>query len=83
MFEGIFDCLQEIGARSEGIGHDPYRDFAGKHVHFIGIGGISMSGLAEILLERGYRVSGSDLRQSGLTARLKSKGATVYQGHNA
>lgn len=59
------------------------RDFAGKHVHFIGIGGISMSGLAEILLERGYRVSGSDLRQSGLTARLKSKGATVYQGHNA
>jgi UDP-N-acetylmuramate--alanine ligase len=59
------------------------RDFTGKHVHFIGIGGISMSGLAEILLERGYRVSGSDLRQSGLTARLERKGAAIYQGHNA
>ena len=43
------------------------RDFAGRHVHFIGIGGISMSGLAEILLSKGYKVSGSDLKLSGLT----------------
>lgn len=59
------------------------RDFAGRHVHFIGIGGISMSGLAEILLSKGYKVSGSDLKLSGLTSRLQSKGAQVYQGHNA
>jgi len=59
------------------------RDFANKHVHFIGIGGISMSGLAEILLCKGYKVSGSDLKLSGLTSRLQSKGAVVYLGHNA
>ena len=59
------------------------RDFAGRHVHFIGIGGISMRGLAEILLSKGYKVSGSDLKLSGLTSRLQSKGAQVYQGHNA
>ena len=40
------------------------------HVHFIGIGGISMSGLAEILLERGFTVSGSDARESELTKKL-------------
>ena len=40
------------------------------HVHFIGIGGISMSGLAEILLDEGFRVSGSDARESALTRRL-------------
>ncbi len=59
------------------------RDFAGRHIHFIGIGGISMSGLAEILLGKGYRVSGSDLKLSGLTARLEDKGAAIYQGHSA
>ena len=59
------------------------RDFAGRHVHFIGIGGISMSGLAEILLEKGYKVSGSDLQQSRLTKRLEDNGAIIYQGHNA
>ncbi|NLC42930.1 MAG: UDP-N-acetylmuramate--L-alanine ligase [Clostridiales bacterium] len=59
------------------------RDFTGKHIHFIGIGGISMSGLAEILLEKDYRVSGSDLQASGLTKRLHDNGAQVYQGHDA
>ena len=59
------------------------RDFAGRHVHFVGIGGISMSGLAEILLEKGYTVSGSDLKLSGLTARLQANGATIYQGHHS
>ncbi len=51
------------------------------HVHFIGIGGIGMSGIAEILLLMGYKVSGSDLIQSSVTERLKSLGATVFNGH--
>lgn len=50
------------------------------NVHFIGIGGISMSGLAEILLEAGFKVSGSDRAPSELTERLTSEGATVYYG---
>lgn len=65
------------------MGTHHIRNFTGRHIHFIGIGGISMSGLAEILLERGYRVSGSDLKPSALTARLENKGATIYQGHGA
>lgn len=52
------------------------------HVFFIGIGGISMSGLAEILLSEGFKVSGSDRQQSSLTETLTAKGATVYYGHN-
>ena len=54
-----------------------------QRVHFIGIGGIGMSGIAEILLNLGYAVSGSDLRQSTITDRLVSLGATVFQGHAA
>src|SRR5580698_8396523 len=54
-----------------------------QRVHFIGIGGIGMSGIAEILLTLGYAVSGSDLRQSSITDRLGSLGATVFQGHAA
>lgn len=53
------------------------------HVHFIGIGGISMSGLAEILLSRGFTVSGSDSQSSPLTKRLESLGAAVYYGQRA
>ena len=53
------------------------------HIHFIGIGGISMSGLAEILMDRGFTVSGSDCTLSGLTERLEQKGATVYCGQTA
>ncbi len=52
-------------------------------VHFIAIGGIGMSGIAFTLLHRGYRVSGSDLTSSGITARLAEAGATVYRGHSA
>lgn len=52
-------------------------------IHFIGIGGIGMSGIAEILLELGYKVSGSDLGESAVTERLKSKGAVIYKGHEA
>lgn len=51
-------------------------------VHFIGIGGISMSGLAEILLENGYKVSGSDAKSSNILKRLENKGAIVSIGHN-
>lgn len=52
-------------------------------IHFIGIGGISMSGLAEILLTEGFRVSGSDSRKSDLTEQLAAKGAVIYYGQRA
>ena len=54
-----------------------------QRVHFIGIGGIGMSGIAEILLTMGYAVSGSDLRRSPVTERLEDLGAIVYSGHAA
>jgi UDP-N-acetylmuramate--alanine ligase len=54
-----------------------------QRVHFIGIGGIGMSGIAEILLTMGYSVSGSDLRKSPATERLAELGATIYVGHAA
>ena len=54
-----------------------------QRVHFIGIGGIGMSGIAEILLNLGYAVSGSDLRHSSITERLVRLGATVFLGHAA
>jgi UDP-N-acetylmuramate--alanine ligase len=58
--------------------------FAPSHrIHFIGIGGIGMSGIAEILLTMGYSVSGSDLRRSAVTDRLASMGAVIYEGHAA
>ncbi len=50
------------------------------HVHFIGIGGISMSGLAQVLLQKGFVVSGSDIRESHITEHLKTLGATIYIG---
>ena len=53
------------------------------HIHFIGIGGISMSGLAEILLEEGFTVSGSDNKESALTVHLSQNGATVFYGQKA
>ncbi|HXR78216.1 MAG TPA: UDP-N-acetylmuramate--L-alanine ligase [Bryobacteraceae bacterium] len=54
-----------------------------QHVHFVGIGGIGMSGIAEVLLSLGYEVSGSDLRSSPITERLVRLGARVLIGHNA
>ena len=53
-----------------------------KRIHFIGIGGISMSGLAEILIKNSYKVSGSDMQSSHITNKLKEKGAEIYIGHN-
>ena len=52
-------------------------------IHFIGIGGISMSGLAEILMEEGFRVSGSDSQKSELTEQLEARGAKVFYGQRA
>lgn len=54
-----------------------------QHFHFVGIGGIGMSGLAEILLTMGHQVSGSDLKHSPTTRRLETLGATVFEGHAA
>jgi UDP-N-acetylmuramate--alanine ligase len=53
------------------------------HIHFVGIGGIGMSGIAELLLNLNYKVSGSDLKSSDITARLQHLGGKVYEGHAA
>jgi len=51
------------------------------HIHFVGIGGIGMSGIAELLINLGYKVSGSDLKLSPITERLEKKGGLIFQGH--
>lgn len=55
----------------------------GQHVHFIGIGGIGMSGIARVLLEMDWKVSGSDLKSSSITGGLEEMGARIYVGHRA
>ena len=57
--------------------------FMVKHLHFVGIGGTGMCGIAEVLLNLGYTVSGSDLAVSPVTERLQALGAVVHQGHDA
>jgi UDP-N-acetylmuramate--alanine ligase len=54
-----------------------------QRIHFVGIGGIGMSGIAEVLLTLGYKVSGSDLKSSSVTERLAEKGAIIFEGHRA
>src|SRR3990172_39797 len=54
-----------------------------QHIHFVGIGGIGMSGLAEVLLNLGYQISGSDLVDTSLTQRLQHLGVSFYLGHRA
>jgi UDP-N-acetylmuramate--alanine ligase len=54
-----------------------------KHIHFVGIGGSGMNGIAEVLLNLGFQVSGSDLADSAVTQRLQTLGATIHQGHDA
>ena len=54
-----------------------------KHIYFVGIGGVGMSGIAEVLLNLGYKVSGSDLKLTETTERLQRLGATILQGHRA
>ncbi|MCY4540118.1 MAG: UDP-N-acetylmuramate--L-alanine ligase [Chloroflexi bacterium] len=55
----------------------------GQHIHLIGIGGAGLSAIARILLQRGFSVSGSDLRPSGVTAALQDEGARIHHGHHA
>src|SRR2546428_347152 len=59
----------------------PFHNF--QRVHLVGIGGVGMSGIAEGLLTLGYSVSGSDLKSSVITERLRNLGATIYEGHRA
>src|SRR5690625_7971959 len=54
-----------------------------RRIHFIGIGGAGMSGIDDVLINPGYEVSGSGLRESSVTQRLSNMGATVYIGHRA
>jgi UDP-N-acetylmuramate--alanine ligase len=54
-----------------------------QRIHFVGIGGIGMSGIAEVLLNLGYKVSGSDLKSSAVTQRLAGLGAIIFEGHRA
>jgi UDP-N-acetylmuramate--alanine ligase len=54
-----------------------------KHVHFVGIGGVGMAGIAEVLLRQGYTVSGSDIAENTLTQWLRVMGAQIYRGHEA
>ncbi len=54
-----------------------------KHIHFVGIGGIGMSGIAELLLNLGYKVSGSDLHGSAITGNLSRLGGVIFQGHRS
>jgi UDP-N-acetylmuramate--alanine ligase len=54
-----------------------------KRIHFVGIGGVGMSGIAEVLNNLGYRVSGSDVKSSEITRRLQAAGVTVFEGHAA
>ena len=54
-----------------------------KHIHFVGIGGIGMSGIAEVLINLGFKVSGSDIEKSSITDRLESLGAEISFGHSA
>ncbi len=54
-----------------------------KRIHFVGIGGVGMGGIAEVLLSHGYRVSGSDIAENALTKRLRLLGAEIFIGHDA
>ena len=54
-----------------------------QRIHFVGIGGIGMSGIADVLLNLGYKISGSALKNSAVTQRLAALGATTFEGHAA
>ena len=54
-----------------------------RRIHFVGIGGAGMSGIAEVLVNLGYQVSGSDLAPNAATARLAAMGSTIAYGHGA
>src|SRR5204862_3215053 len=81
---GSIDCQGSSGVQSISIRRRPlvFRNRQVK-VHFVGIGGIGMSGIAELLLNLGYGVSGSDLKESEITRRLASLGGRIVLGHRA
>ena len=54
-----------------------------KKLHFVGIGGIGMSGIAELLLNQGFKISGSDINDSKVIQNLKNKGAKIFKGHDS
>lgn len=54
-----------------------------QRIHFVGIGGVGMCGIAEVLLNQGYQISGSDIRPSATTKRLEEQGAKIHIGHHA
>lgn len=54
-----------------------------RKLHFVGIGGVGMSAIAEVMLDKGYEISGSDLSDSEVVQKLRAKGATVYKGHDS
>ncbi|MGB7309148.1 MAG: Mur ligase domain-containing protein, partial [Candidatus Acidiferrales bacterium] len=58
-----------------------FRNF--QRIHLVGIGGSGMSGIAEVLLSTGYAVSGSDVKTTAVTERLRRLGAKIYEGHRA
>src|SRR5690606_4071438 len=70
-------CLRRSGRSKDRMKH------AIRHIHFVGIGGAGMSGVAEVLLHQGYRIAGSDLGESASTKRLAALGAEVFKGHDA
>ena len=75
--EDIVDLARKGGAAM----NVTFRNF--QRIHLVGIGGSGMSGIAEVLLSSGYAVSGSDLKSSPVTERLRNLGATIYEGHKA
>ena len=54
-----------------------------RRIHFVGIGGAGMCGIAEVILNQGYQVSGSDIAETTVTRRLQNKGAEIFNGHDA
>src|SRR5216683_2475571 len=82
LLQEIFDSDLKVRDRSMFVpGHFLFAP--SQRIHFIGIGGIGMSGIAEILLTMGYSVSGSDLKRSAVTDRLLGMGARIFEGHAA
>jgi UDP-N-acetylmuramate--alanine ligase len=74
--------LKDVDKSALAVMPEAWRDMRRiRHIHFVGIGGAGMSGIAEVLLNLGYSVSGSDLRASAVTARLAQLGATIQPGH--
>lgn len=84
--------MADRGKNLEGAENSEQRRFPGptfekmgrvNRIHFVGIGGVGMGGIAEVLLNLGYQVCGSDIKENAVTNRLKNLGATVYIGHEA